>query len=1532
MVKFGWVMKLNGLLTSLIFSLLICPSLAFAITTTVTFDLRDSQGNTFSYPSGVSDGTIWCSAGMTSGSASLTAGDSSKSIDFNISSNTTLQCIVTLSGNYASADYYNPVSLIPGQAASATIAILPLDASAVLSFFDVHGDPFPSGSPVQGSASCTIPGTISTPSRTFTASVSSADTSVTVPILSGRSYTCTASLSDTTNGWPGVQYHVPTTSSFTTTSSSSHPFTVGAFAKDSEIEVNLRDSSNNPLNGGMSGVYSCVASSVGHTASLSFYNQSSVTIQAISGAAYTCSVGSISGYETPASQTVTPVSGSKSTLNFSYATLPQGVTANLLDLSGSAFAVPTGYSATLNCNGPGTWASRAINVGDSSATLGLAVGSYSCSVSVYPTTGYEDRYIVPGWATANVTSNTYTPKNFNVTHLDSSIRATLKDHNDNYFPAPNDMMGLYMSCNTTDNSGGAQQHSRSITFSGTPTPQHSSSTFAQSGRTYSCTGPDREGYSVSGPHSVSPVSGQESEVVFTYTPLAQNLTVALKDKDGNSLPATGMTSVSCSKSGGGGYYSKTFTAGSSTKTWPIATGTYTCSINGPAGYKTLGSKEVTIVNAQDKTLTFTLFAEDASLHVDLVDAQGNSVQVTGSSWFNCSAYGDGYNLSSSVNITSGNSSADLNLIGGYTYSCSLQPFGNYSSGNFSIAVPVGGTASKVLTLLEKNAPLKVKLVSTNGNAVVIPSGSSSAYVSCWSSSGGSYISGQIGVGESEVTMLTVPSTYSCYASVSGFNVKQSYNQAVRTEAGSTAEYSVTIEVRDSTINLQFKDQAGAAVAVPSNSSWAQASCWSREGGSYTPLSIGATSAQLQVVGGRQYYCSAYGITGYVEGSTAVEIGAAETKTLDLIFKQLDSTITVNLTNTDGTPYVVPDSSSAGVSCYSANFGNYKSVSSGSSSATVEVLGGFTYKCSTWIPNMATVPNAVTVSNNGSASVNLVVSKADAPVTIRLVDSAGNLISGAEDVVVGAWSATEQVNHGMEASFENGIASLTLVRSNKYTVYAYSNSNSQQIYGLIKAGSDRYFNNIGELTIEPPASGSFNQDITLKLANATVSLSSGGAPGWFNIQPQSANPTEWLPGISGSVSTSSISVPAPAGSYDVLFYPENSSISPKPQTLTIATGETKAVSFQVLSEDLTLRVLGSVANSESGGFYCNAFTPDGLTANGSDASFNNRAEVKITSTAPSWTISCQGWSDASEKIYKGSATFEVPSTLPSNGQIDVTVNLEEKGALLKGTTTGSSDSPLSVPVGGDTTLSADTGTFPSGQTVTVEVNNKGTAPETTELVPDEVFDFSALDGSNNPVTADKGVTFQVPLEDGQTIFGYSSTGGYEPLPTSEVSSSGSSLSAFASQTLQSFNYSIFAQTTIVNVTVSKAIFNSGVVVKARSRAASGNPTPAPSVTPTPAPKEGTPSTTVAPSKPTKLKLAKGKKNKKGLYPVTATWSAASGATSYTVVVMAGSKKIKTLTVTAAKATFTGLKKGTYKVIIKSVNSAGSSAATQAQVKL
>ncbi|MEY4700397.1 MAG: hypothetical protein RL326_584 [Pseudomonadota bacterium] len=1080
-------------------------------------------------------------------------------------------------------------------------------------------------------------------------------------------------------------------------------------------------------------------------------------------------------------------------------------------------------------------------------------------------------------------------------HATTTITVELRDENGNLFPTAAGENPVYVSCpdgvSMTPPQGTFYVGDSSATINVNPDV------------TYFCFASSRKGYKQNILPAVTLSSGGTRALTVTYTHLTQSINANLVDQNGAPFLAP-QARLSC------GNLSDDFAPNSSSHSLLVDSGENSCSISNLSGYMTMPqSFPVSLIEGVDQTITFTVHEMAASLTVNFRDANGNPIVATmdGAPQASCVSDLNGEVIEFSGVASLGQSFTTFDVLGGRTYDCTISPVFQYQGGAVSVAVGTNENKAITYSLGLRAAPLKIKITDANGTPITIPAGSGPVPVNCEDNDDGTNsVAGEIPEGASEVILLTSPGRYTCWAETfAGYRVRN-LPKTVFTKNDITAEYAIIADMADSTLTINFFDENGAVLTVPTNpdGNTPQVYCVGSKGYLTKFLTPGDTSTSINLIGGGTYRCSAVGFYGYLDTTTSVSIDVAQSKTISITKPALNANIEVSIVDEAQNPLLSPQTMSADLFSPTRG-GTYfsKNIRSGFSSTVVQALGGATYdaRVFTGLGFPSTV-GSVTAPLSGAASVQVQKLPTDATLTLRLVDSNGAVVSGLRNLQAYFFALSSTLDHSVPVYFVNGVATAKLRGGVPYTVFYNPSGTSPRFYNLLVAGAEKYFFPEQMSRFTAPAGQSSTQDIRVYRADATLTVNSSLGRGWIGIYPKSISTNSFI-GADFRKGNTSVTVPIPAGSHYVVYDGGGGAVAER-REINVSPGGTVTLSFNPPIADLNVGVTTSSPSGAGGYLQCNAYH-DGFSVYNTEGEIEGSpAYVPLTSTYRDWTIACQGWNETTNKMYAGKVSYTMPNPLPQSASDSVNVPLSEKGELFSSKATGSTNSDIVVPVQGASALIAPAGTFDANKVLTLEVTNKASAPETKEITPKTVLKLSAKDANESTSEAKGPVQLQLTLTPSQQVYSYRNTTGYIPFrTTSAARSEEARVGALSSYTIE----------------LSKEVFNEGVIVITGDDLG-GTPTPE---TPTSAPRQ-----------PKNLRVASKKVGR--THSIVATWANPSDdASSYSVSLIHKGRVIKTVNVSATRrlsATFSHLRAGTFQVRVRAVNAKGRSTAAVKQVIL
>lgn len=517
-------------------------------------------------------------------------------------------------------------------------------------------------------------------------------------------------------------------------------------------------------------------------------------------------------------------------------------------------------------------------------------------------------------------------------------------------------------------------------------------------------------------------------VDLSVVTLSATLTGTVTLPNGSAPPATDYFSVSAWRDFGNGNWSQVGANGG--YSMRLAPGTYQLSVYG-GGSSEYGTLQLSVTVKENETLTYNvrLLARTATIAGTVRDTAGRGIanqscsawQKDGSGWGWGSTNSEG---AFSFKVIPGTYFASCFPSAGHT-ATSLTAVLNTSTSYVStdppqeVTVGANGTVSVPFVFQIADATLKGKLLDPEGNSLTTIWGWAEVSKCATTTANANFHFGGLG-GSIDGGTFTIRVPEGCWRLGANLGYGGSYSAAstsvkeVTVKAGETIE---NIELRlvpnNAEIQLNFKDSSGNLLTKVYGSVWADNGVGGHQWGSVTN-----GQATLKVAAGDWHVgCWVDPLTGaqyYLEGAcdskaTAV---ANQTKVLDVVLKQADSTVTIKTVDPSGKPlasaYVLIDTSFGTVKTVSyASYGswfNRDKLSDQNGQAVLNVPAGTYFVWATLPPDqgfMNPEREVVTTSSSVPATVTLTFRTADAVITGTVSKEDGTKYTG--EALVWGWS-------------------------------------------------------------------------------------------------------------------------------------------------------------------------------------------------------------------------------------------------------------------------------------------------------------------------------------------------------------------------------------------------------------------------------------------------------------------------------------------------------------------------------------------------
>lgn len=620
-----------------------------------------------------------------------------------------------------------------------------------------------------------------------------------------------------------------------------------------------------------------------------------------------------------------------------------------------------------------------------------------------------------------------------------------------------------------------------------------------------------------------------------------------------------------------------------------------------------------------------------------------------------------------------------------------------STQNVSVGIGENQVVQSLVYSVGANATVTLQFRTAEGNPYPLPHNSDDyyGYVYCQDVEGENYFQEFLAEGDTQKSIDVLAGDYECSAIVNGESVGSQFvtvNQA-DTVFIDTIFYSATANA-NITVRLTVPDGLGGRVpyASPPNtdSFYGEVTCQNLNENYFAQafLAEGDTEKTIGVVDG-QYECTVY-LYDAQASYESVAVGIGETSAVDvLVYANLkNATINVQLKVFDGegnlVQFNIPDDPNifGDVFCDSKNgFYHYgEQIFPGESEKSLTVTAG-TYECGAFISGLPSGFATVTAAENETTNVTSLVLTRNAEVTIRIVDEANPTVplQGAEayfgvETVYDENTDFTMYDSGYEQT-NQGFFTFQAVSGMKYQafvdVFSDPAANPVDAVGVITVNGKNYAvpNELVEFT--PMAGSPLTVDIPLSpltsLAEVTLRdiddsvVQQGFAVAYTpgSVEATSlANPvvlsTHSMQAVAKSASSQEIFIGAPiidgkaaiplvagrefriSAAKDVFTETDKvGSLTPRPVSVTLIDGETRAVELKVAAPNhqLTITISDAPEGYEAFCFAHNdyeQFVETGLMlpVNGSASATVN---IYVDQDLIPWTISCEAFPVTSEQF-------------------------------------------------------------------------------------------------------------------------------------------------------------------------------------------------------------------------------------------------------------------------------------------------------------
>ncbi|EKD79553.1 MAG: hypothetical protein ACD_41C00038G0005 [uncultured bacterium] len=345
-----------------------------------------------------------------------------------------------------------------------------------------------------------------------------------------------------------------------------------------------------------------------------------------------------------------------------------------------------------------------------------------------------------------------------------------------------------------------------------------------------------------------------------------------------------------------------------TATWDI--GAYPS--NG--GYTSDYEYDVSLASTGETAVALSVIAADSTVTFNFLDANGAAFTIPTDIYSSVYCYDtDTYLVSFSETVTAGASSAEIEVVSGYTYQCNMWIDGYASSGaTVTVADTTGATAN--ITVLERNAQIQFQYLNSAGD-VITDLNDFYAYASSMKDANGvdNYADYAYEQGSAGEATLDVVDGYT-YA-VSGYFTNTTETGAIQiasttymnayqsvevvADKDEIQVVQITLEESDATIKVTLRNSSGKAPNYGYVSAWQESAETDGSWGTYVGESTNSSGvATLNVVSGGSYHIYAYTDDSYTAGSIPPPeqiVTPVSGETVEVTMQSLESDFTLTVT-------------------------------------------------------------------------------------------------------------------------------------------------------------------------------------------------------------------------------------------------------------------------------------------------------------------------------------------------------------------------------------------------------------------------------------------------------------------------------------------------------------------------------------------------------------------------------------------------------------------------------------------------------------
>lgn len=622
-------------------------------------------------------------------------------------------------------------------------------------------------------------------------------------------------------------------------------------------------------------------------------------------------------------------------------------------------------------------------------------------------------------------------------------------------------------------------------------------------------------------------------------------------------------------------------------------------------------------------------------------------------------------------------------------------------------------------------------------------------------------------------------------------------QTVEFTANSTANPSTqdigTIQLEQATryITVHVVDQDGAPVTEVQVSAWSD-SGWASgntdENGEYTF----AVAEDNEGKWGVSVYAPAGYTSGFVHDVEPEDTGETE---VEVVLQATNSTLVINIVDADGETVVLTNDQFGSVSCFNTEEHDayfYANVQGGESTTEVGVTAG-TYECTGWFSNAGGSHQTVTVAENETATIDIVMLQYDATINFRYVDSDGNILTDVSSFSVFGSSIADPEGNDYYGDYvwaqgSDGEATLQALDGYTYSIGGWiENGNgghgggdeggdegefggdegdfggdegefggdegdfggfsSRGLFVNAESGA-QYIQNYQMIEVTADATEPQTVEVVLQEADATIEvtvLDVNGDPVQFAwVSGMEGDMEEGFGGgeghdhwgnfVSGSTDENGVAELATVGgtTYELFAHTPNafdSNVLP-PARQTVTAKSDDTVSVTLREQEADATLnLSVVTDDETVPDFSFCYAYSPDGGNNFASIEDGEGSMAVVGGVD-WYIGCMGYSD--DSFYRSSDTVVTPE---EDGEEDVTITLSENGTFYEETSytfSATSATTLTLP-DGESTLTIPANTLDSSGNVTVTVGTATGYTVSDDNYAVDAYEFSAINASGEQVT-------------------------------------------------------------------------------------------------------------------------------------------------------------------------------------------------------